>query len=179
MVKGNEQPAQWHLSAVDVYRLWKRKWLTTSTQCNWAVYYHSCPTCLTGEDVPDFQTMLFHKSGSARSLSINKSDNCQCRQLFVTALLSWLTASCQSRRRESEFYILWLLSGEGRHLHMNQLSASLYPDNSVTASDTLRVVLCTFFLCGIQSLWRHIVVHPPLHHVIQKIWNIKVISFIM
>lgn len=130
-LKGNEGVPQ-RIFQPSVFSLSKRRWLTTSYQCKCAVYYHSCPSCLTGEDVPAFRR-CFSWSGAARSLSINKSDNCQCRQLFVTALLSWLTASCHSHRGKSEFYILWLPSGERRHLHMNQLSASLYSDNSLTA----------------------------------------------
>lgn len=148
MVKGNERVPQ-RIFQPSVCSLSKRRWLTTSHQFKCAVYYRSYPSCLTGEDVPVFR-WCFSQSGSARPLSINKSDNCQCRQLFVTALLSWLAASCHSQRRKSEFYILWLPSGEQRHLHMNQLSASLYSDNSVTARIHWDGVV-HIFLSGIQS----------------------------
>jgi len=37
---------------------------------------------------PFFFFLFLNQSGSAQSLSINKSDNCQRRQLFVTASLS-------------------------------------------------------------------------------------------
>lgn len=172
MARGNERVPQ-RISQPSVYRLSNGGWLTTSYQCKCAVYYLSCPSCLTGEDVPVFRRR-FSCSGSAWSLSINKSDNCQCRQLFVTALLSWLTASCHSHRGKSEFYTLWLPSAERRHLHMNQLSASLYSDNLVTAQ------IHQEWSCAHFSQW-----HPKFvqiffpSHVIQGIWNIKVISIII
>lgn len=106
-----------------------------------------------------------------RSLSINKSDNCQCRQLFVTALLSWLSASCHSHRGKSEFYILWLPSAERRHLHMNQLSTSLYSDNSVTAQKHQHSCCCAHF-----SEASKVGADILPNHVILWIWNIKVLS---
>lgn len=54
MLEDNERVPQ-RMFQPSVYSLSKRRWLTASYQCKCEVYYHSCPSCLTGEDVPAFR----------------------------------------------------------------------------------------------------------------------------
>ena len=174
--KGNSEGSQRCVFLSSLYRPWKRKkekrkWLTTLCSCSCVVYCHRCPPSLASL----FRRCCFlYESGSAQSLSINKSDNCQHRQLFVTASLSWLTASCHSCAKESESYVLWLPSEEADSFAHESVVSHTVLWQFKDSSTTLRTCFCALF-----SMCRRKFRYYFPHRVALAMRNIKVISIIM